>query len=683
MKIIVSIVLAMAGTQLHAQENESASSVYQQQLEQQAAQEETESEDDSYWQYLEQRRRHRLNLNKAGEDELRELNLLSDWQIHNLLRYRRLFGDLLKIYELQAIPGWDLATIRNLLPYVSVQEGLDIPADWRNWLLKGESRWLVRFSQVLEKAKGFTDSGSHYTGSPLKLLFRYKYQYRDQLQYGISGDKDAGEQFLAGKQKSGFDFYSFHFFLRRLGIIKALALGDFIINLGQGLVHWQGQAFKKSATVMNIKRQSPVLKPYTAAGEFNFHRGIGITMQKKNWQSTIFASWRKWSAAVQQDEMQNNFVSSVQLSGLHRTNTELANRNAMNAFATGGNIQWRNNRGHIGMNAIHHAFSIPFRSSGEPYDLYAMCGKSWLNYSVDYSYTYANCHMYGEMAADKNHHIALVQGLLVSADPKIDVSMVYRRIGPAYQAMSGNAFTENTQPNNESGLFSGISIRPAYGWRIDAYADFLRFPWLKYRVDAPSSGCEYLLQVSWTPNKQTEIISRFRVEQKGLNHSTDAAAIPIVEQVLRKNWRSQVSFQVSKELLLQNRVDIIWYAIGHSSIKKTGFLCFQDIQFEPANRPWKAALRLQYFESDDYDTRLYAYEHSVMYNFSLPAFFNKGVRWNASFQYKASLNKKKGRAGSVIGFNISQSVYSAGTVIGSGQDQLYMEIGRASCRERV
>jgi hypothetical protein len=69
----------------------------------------------------------------------------------------------------------------------------------------------------LEKSAGFekTSTGTKYLGSPPKLFFRYRYQDKNLLQYGIVGDKDAGEQFFKGAQKYGFDFYSFHFFARK------------------------------------------------------------------------------------------------------------------------------------------------------------------------------------------------------------------------------------------------------------------------------------------------------------------------------------------------------------------------------------------------------------------------------------------------------------------------------------
>src|SRR4051794_36580585 len=67
-----------------------------------------ETEDDSYLQELAQYTRHPLNLNTADEVQLQELKLISPIQIRNLFRYRQLLGNLVNIYELQAVPGWNI-----------------------------------------------------------------------------------------------------------------------------------------------------------------------------------------------------------------------------------------------------------------------------------------------------------------------------------------------------------------------------------------------------------------------------------------------------------------------------------------------------------------------------------------------------------------------------------------------
>ncbi len=94
------------------------------------------------------------------------------------------------------------------------------------------------------------------------------------------------------------------------------------------------------------------------------------------------------------------------------------------------------------------------------------------------------------------------------------MSFVYRNISPGYQSLYTNAFTESTFPTNEKGLYTGISIRPHSFWRLDAYADFYKFPWLRYLVDAPTIGVDYLAQLTYKPNKQLEVYARYRTETK-------------------------------------------------------------------------------------------------------------------------------------------------------------------------
>src|SRR6185503_7534020 len=316
-------------------------------------------------------------------------------------------------------------------------------------------------SQVLEKSKGFdeTITGTKYLGGPQKLFFRYRYQYKDLLRYGIVGDKDAGEEFFKGAQNKGFDFYSFHLFARKIGSIQALALGDFTVNMGQGLIQWQSLAFRKSVEVLGLKRQSTVLRPYNSAGEFNFHRGVGITIQKQKFEITGFVSYRKLSANFVADTVSNEeFITSFLNSGYHRTKNEISDRNKLGQFAFGGNIKYKNSNWHAGINAINFNFSSPVQKRQEPYNLYAISGNSWNNYSIDYSYTHRNLHFFGEAAVDKTFSKAFLNGLLISVDPGVDISFLHRKIDPQYQAINGNAFTENTYPTNENGLFAGISI---------------------------------------------------------------------------------------------------------------------------------------------------------------------------------------------------------------------------------
>jgi hypothetical protein len=639
--------------------------VTEQQLENLTDVDQAETEDDSFLQALDHFRKTPLNLNTADATELKELRLLTDLQIENLLSYRRLLGKLISVYELQAVPSWDIATIQKLLPYISVSSALSLQEEFGKRFSGGDHSLLLRLTQILEKSRGFdkSTSGTKYLGSPQRIFFRHRYTYKNLLQFGLVGDKDAGEQFFKGSQNKGFDFYSFHLFARKIGSIQALALGDFTVNMGQGLIQWQSLAFKKSVDVMGVKRQSPTLRPYNSAGEFYFHRGAGITIKKGKIESTAFFSIRKLSANFVADTVNNeDFISSFLNSGYHRTESEVEDRNKLTQTAFGGNVIYKGNRFQVGLNGIHYIFSSPVQKRNEPYNLYAISGNNWSNFSIDYSYTYKNLHFFGEAAADKNLNKAFINGLLLSVDSRVDVSFVQRTISQKYQAVYGNAFTENTYPTNETGFYTGISIRPANGWRLDAYADIFRFPWLKFLVDAPSSGTDFLTQLTYTPNKQIEVYTRFRIESKQANQSGNTTTTNYLVRLPRQNWRAQVSYRVSNSLTLRNRLELLWYDKNGPN-NETGFLTYADLLYRPLLKPLSVVLRLQYFETDDYNSRIYAYENDVLYGYSIPAFFDKGFRYYCIFNY--DLDKKTS-----VWFRLAQTIYRDRSTVGSGLDEI-------------
>ncbi len=127
----------------------------EQQIENLTDVEQAETEDDSFLQQLEYMRSNPVNLNTAELNELRELRILTDLQIANLLSYRRIFGKFISIYELQAIPTWDVHTIRKLVPFVTTESAVSLKEDIVQMTRNGEHNLLLRYAQVLEEQKGF------------------------------------------------------------------------------------------------------------------------------------------------------------------------------------------------------------------------------------------------------------------------------------------------------------------------------------------------------------------------------------------------------------------------------------------------------------------------------------------------------------------------------------------------
>ena len=415
--------------------------------------------------------------------------------------------------------------------------------------------------------------------------------------------------------------------------------------------------------ILAIKRQSAVLEPYNSAGEFYFQRGAGITLHKGKAEITLFASFRRQSANLEIDSVdKSKSISSFLNSGYHRTVIENTNRNNSTQKTFGGNIAWKNDHWQAGANAVYYFFSLPVQKRDEPYNLYAIRGKNWYNVSIDYSYTHKNFHFFGEAAGDKNLNKAFLNGLLVSVDPRVDLSFVQRTISPAYQSVNGNSFTENTNPGNENGFYAGITIRPGRSWQVDAYGDLYKFPWLKYLVDAPSHGSDFMVQLTFAPNKQVELYSRFRNELREDNETTASATTNKLVPVLQQHWRTQISYKINKVITLRNRIELSFYN-NNSVNEEKGFLIFSDLICKPMLAPYSGFIRIQYVETGGYNSRIYAYENDIMYSYSIPAAYDKGFRYYITFNYE--LGKRLS-----TWLRWAQSIYQGKESIGSGLDEI-------------
>lgn len=570
---------------------------------------------------------HPLDLNTVGAEELKLFPFLSALHVGQFIRYRQQAGRLVDVHELQAVPGWDLATIRELLPYVTVhnRENADT---WKSLLREGEHLLQLRWSRTLQKARGYQRlDGSRFAGDANALLLRYQYRHSQGLQYGLVADKDAGEALLQ-KGRATPDFYAFHVFKRGRGLVRSLALGDYTVNIGQGLVHWQALAFGKSPEVMAIKRQGPVLRPYASAGEFHFLRGAGITLGKGPWEATFFAARQRIHANTGRNEQGTAILSSFVPSGLHRTASEYDNRKAVGQWTAGGAVQYRKGGFQSGFHGVAYRFDLPVERRAEPYNLYGPRGTSFYNFGIDYSFTYRNLHLFGEGAIDRQRKGALVSGALLSLHPAVDLSLLGRWIHKGYTAIAANAFTESSTATNEQGMYMGLQWRPFNRLRVSAYADLFRWPWLRFRVAAPGSGADYLLQLQYRPSRTAEAYLLLRSETRPAKFPGPDAVLHAVMTRQRNLVRMQWSQALDERWQLRFRAEGGRVAHPLQGNPQFGTLFFADGRYR-----WQkgAAIdaRLSWFTTDD-AVRIYAYEQDVLFGYSIPGWSGRGMRGYAT-----------------------------------------------------
>jgi hypothetical protein len=592
---------------------------------------------------------HPLNLNRADLNELEELELLTSIQINNLLSHIEENGKLMTLEELQTVEGFDAEVIKLILPFVKVSSTVDDAQLSFNELLKnGDNQVFIRYTTILEEKEGFsptTDSAlaaspnSRYRGDESKIYTRYRYKYGRHISFGVTAEKDAGEQFFKGEQKNGFDYYSAHVFIRNQGKIKQLAIGDYQAQFGQGLTYWSGRAFGKSADIMLIKRSAQGLKPYTSVDESLFMRGGGVAFQFGKIEATAFYSYNNVDANIDLTDTLSSdntvlSITSVQQTGLHRTFNEIEDKDAIVQQQIGGHLAYKTRKLNIGLTGINSDLNTEFNPTLQTYSQFRNSDNNQTKIGADYNWIFKNFNFFGEFSKGIDAGYAYVSGALITLDPRLSLAVLYRDYQRDFQPIASAGIGEGSVNENEKGLYMGIVIKPAKKFTLTAYYDQFTFPWLKFGINAPSKGYQYLAQLTYKPSKKMEMYVRVRERDKQENTAVDLQeGIDYLVHEKQTNYRYNYSFKVSESIKLKGRIELVNYN-KEESPSEAGYLIYQDVVFKAKNSPISFSFRYGIFDTESFNSRIYAYENDVLYAFSIPAYSNRGTRTYLTMRYR-------------------------------------------------
>ncbi len=617
-----------------------------------------------------------LDINRVSSEELAGTYLLSLPQIQAFLDHRSQSGEFLSLYELQSLPHWDSATLDTILPFLTLETEKSSPKSFLDRLKSEENSYLLfRLRRTLELRKGYQNDptanpSSRYLGDQNDLFLRFRIQHAKDFSLGFLLEKDAGEALEWDPKTSryGFNFASFHHTRYNLGKWKTLSLGDFQASFGQGLVFGAGFSLGKGAeTVPTVRRSTLGILPYTGSLETGFFRGIGITRQLGSWQSTLlFSSLGKdGRLATQTDAIGNSSqeLTSISQTGLHRSQSELSTKNQLRETNLGTNIQFQSRSGKwsTGINALHTQLSIPWVRTPNRYNQFEFSGRSNTVGSAYFNVSWKNFSFFGESARSSSRGQGSVVGFVSSLTKTVDFSLLWRRYDRHFHSFYATAFAEGTRPINEQGTYLGIQIKPSSKVKLNAYLDFFRFPWLKFRVYAPSEGQEWLARLSYQPQKSLHASIQMKQELKMRNSATEEATGPTfrLDPILKNQIQANLELGISPEFFFQSR--ILWNQVNVDQSKTQGWMLLQDISFK--GEKWKLTARMALFDTETFDNRLYAYEHNALGAFAIPSFSGKGSRQYLLVQYRIhpKLNAY---------LRIAQTRYADREVISSGMQEI-------------
>lgn len=588
-----------------------------------------------------------INLNNTNPEELKELGLLSDIQINNLFTHLRVNGKLIVIYELQSIEGFQKQDIDRILPFVFVEDNLqNLNISLSEVFKRGKNTIDLRVQKVLEPQLGYSpisDSllaakpNSRYLGNSYKYFARYRFNYGNRVQWGITGEKDPGEEFFKGSQKNGFDFNSGYIFFKNVKKIKALAIGDFRAQFGQGLTLWTDIAFAKTSDILQFKKSAKGIRGFNSINENQYLRGAGITYEVyKNIEISLIGSRKYRDGNVPVIDSLNSISSdeftSFQLSGFHRTPSEMQDKKTIRETLLASNLTYKTRSFSLGATGLIMEFNKRFSASTDLYNSFNFAGTYNANLGLDFNYVYKNVNTYGEFAQSINGGKALILGSIISLDPKFFINVLYRNYDKSYQAIYTRAIGETIGTQNEQGLLAGFNFKPTNTFNLSGYIDKFKFPYLRYRADAPSNGYDFLVLADWSPTKKIQLTGRFRKRIKPRNTpGTNDLTIDELTDVEQNNFRFNFTYTILPGVRIKNRVE--FNSVFPGDTKAKAFLFYQDLNLKNPGSKLSLNLRYAIFDAPDYDARVYMLETDVPYSFSYPSLIGKGQRWYALINY--------------------------------------------------
>lgn len=594
-------------------------------------------------------REHPFELNTVTEEQLKRLPFLSDRQIEKLLSYRKSYGKMVTLYELKNIEEFDFHTISLLLPFVYIA---DISVDKRPFTVKnllkyGTNDLQIRYDKCFQQKKGYSsypDSillqypNRKYMGEPFYTSIRYDYAFDERLQLGMVAEKDAGEPFWNQYHK-GYDFYSAHLFLKDIKMLKSLAIGDYKVSFGQGLVISNDFIPGRSSVVAQAERRSSGFRRHFSTNENDFFRGAAATVSLKKLDISLFYSYRKLDAGVD-----SNQVSSFKTDGVHRLIRDREKQHTVPMQTFGGNIRYATPAFCIGVTALSYSFgNYQIQPDPKPYNLFYFRGSNNTNVSVDYVLKNKKIKFYGETAVSSNGKIATLNALQLTPASYFSFLLLHRYYDRGYQAFFGNAFAQSSSVQNEKGLYMGIQWTPFARWKLSAYADVFRFPWLKYGIDSPSSGKEYMGQLDYSPAKNIAAYIRYKYKMKEKNQTIKDETSLYIVPYTQQRIRFQLSYTANSFLLLKTSLDGTLYDEEKTDNSK-GFMIAQSVGWRPSSIPFQTDIYAAWFHTTDYSSRISSYEKNILYAFNMPSFYGEGFRFSFSFRWdiwkKLSLSSK-------------------------------------------
>jgi hypothetical protein len=561
-----------------------------------------------------------VKINSSNGNEISRLFFLSDFQEKALSEYVHSTGQIVSVYELAAIPGFDKETAEMIIPFITLENKFVSNSDSVRW----------RNSMISNFSLKSGNSDTSCLGSAWKILTKYKFT-SGGFSGGITMEKDPGEKLFNGNPPLP-DFLSAHIAFSGNGAIRKIIVGDYSARFGQGTNINSSISTGISLTSPGYMSANDEIKPYTSTEENRFFRGVAAEFSIKNLGLTIFFSKNYSDATIASSGSGNDYIENFYVAGVHDTPSLLKKKDAVSEMTYGILLSYNINNLKIGLVWSENKLSLPLKLTGNsPEKILDFTGDKDNIYTIYYNYLIKKILLYGELSADDNKKLAVVQGISFRPSDRLTIGILFRDYNSGYTTFFGQGPGTGSKTTNENGVLENLTFEAARHLFISGGCDVQHFPWLKYRCSAPSWSIRQEIKVRFLPSEKISVDASYNYRLT-MTDNAETTGIPDQEKLITRSFKVSARYSIYNNLTFGTQID---YKIANPSGSR-GMLLFQEISYYFRKVPVTVWARFCPFYTDDWDSRIYVYENDLLYSFSIPALYGKGSRSYIMAKWKIS-----------------------------------------------
>ena len=527
--------------------------------------------------------------------------------------------------SMMSIPGIPKSLAEFLIAYRNQHGPFKSKKDLRNLLNLSDDDW-AWFSQFISVNRSRRRAGIWFRsrfsgGNNPPIVGRNLHSYQ---RFQMAAHSMASGGFLLEKDPLETN-WSDHFvgFLRTsLGKHASLLVGDYFPAFGQGLLLGLPYILGKSVSPDKIlKTRSGSIRGDVSSLEDHYFRGSVASVSWKGLNVWLFGSRNAWDARIDSA----SGVATLQIPAVH-SGTYLSRKKIVKESLGGVRLEARRRVYSMGLTILRSKFSRPVIGLKNEWPL-----RTLNLLGMDFQARYRILTLTGEWMRHLDRGESFSLGGQVETKA---VTWVFalRNFGEEVWNPHGFAFGEQGVPQNEKGLYSGFVLRVSPRAQIQSFLDVFLFPKITETAVPNRFGREWAFrwEEKWSSFLRTMLRFAFKEKSDDLWIVKNGWDFEKITAQKRRSkfqvlwWLRPAPFWTFKGHIQAVRAKWIQQLVSPLRANK-GFLFSEELGYI-----FRSNVRISagwdLFNTDSYDSRIYAYEPGLPGQFSVEMFYGKGSR---------------------------------------------------------